>query len=433
MVLVLIFILAFMFLACLRIPIPFAVGLAGIIGMMAGGISISTIPGALFKNLNSFAYLAIPAFIYAGDIMTLGGITAALVNFVRSVVGRIKGSVGATTIITSALFGTISGSSVATVSAVGSMMLPEMVKSGYKKDYATALIAASGFLGILIPPSIPGVIYALTAGLPVHQVWLTTLVPGVILTTAYVLYNRIFYAKYEIMDTTPFTVKGYFSNIGKASPKGIVALLMPLIIFVGVYGGIMTPTEAGAVAVLYGLIAGWIIYPLFFKEKSEESLWTVTKKSAVTSATIALLIAFAAIPSTMFTFGQCAAAFTDFIFGVTESPIVFLLLVNVILIIVGMFMETNTAILLFAPILAPAAKAFGIDPLHFAAIMLLNLEIGMISPPFACNIFVSCKLSGMTMDRVLKPLLGFIAVCIPVLLLTTFIPSLSLAIVHLIG
>src|SRR5690606_27012040 len=141
-----------------------------------------------------------------------------------------------------------------------------------------------------------------------------------------------------------------------------------------------------AVAVVYGLIAGWVIYPLLFKEKSTEGLWSVTKKSAITSATICLLIAFAAIPSTMFTFGQCATAFTNFILGVTDSPVTFLLVVNVLLIIIGMFMETNTAILLFAPILVPAAKAFGIDPLHFAAIMLLNLEIGMITPPFACNI-----------------------------------------------
>lgn len=425
-----IFILSFIVLACLRIPVPFSIGLAGIIGMVVGGISLNTIPAAIFNSLDSFAFLAIPAFLFAGDVMTLGGITHALVGWVRSVVGRIKGSVGATTIITSALFGTISGSSVATVSAVGSMMLPEMVKVGYKKEYAAGMIAASGFLGILIPPSIPGVIFALTAGLPVSDVWLSTMVPGLILTTAYIIYNRIFFAHYEVVDTSPFSIGQYFKGIAKSSPRGLVALLMPVIIFVGVYGGIMTPTEAGAVAVAYGLLAGWIIYPLFFKDKAREGIWEISKKSAVTSAAICMLIAFAAIPSVMFTYGQCATAVTEWLLGITQSKITFLLLVNLVLILVGMFMETNTAILLLAPILVPAATAFGVEPLHFAAIMLLNLEIGMITPPFACNIFVSCRLANISMDRILKPVLGYIAVCIPVLLLTTYIPELSTVLIH---
>lgn len=431
MLLIGVFILSFIILACLRIPVPFAVGLAGVIGMLTGGISLSTIPAAVFNNLDSFAFLAIPAFLYSGDVMTLGGITKALIFWVRSIVGRIRGSVAATTVITSALFGTISGSSVATVSAIGTMMLPEMVRSGYKKEYATALIAASGFLGILIPPSIPGVVFALTAGLSVADVWIATLVPGVLLCAAYIIYNRIFYAKDEIVDDSPFTIGTYTKNIAKSSPRGLVALLMPVIIFVGVYGGIMTPTEAGAVAVVYGLIAGWVIYPLLFKDKSGEGLWEVSKKSAVTSSAICLLIAFAAIPSTMFTYGQCATALTDWLLSITQSKIVFLLMVNAVLLVVGMFMETNTAILLLAPILVPAAKAFGVDPVHFSAIMLLNLEIGMITPPFACNIFVSCRLANITMDKMLKPILGFIAVCIPVLLLTTYIPSLSMSMVNL--
>ncbi len=428
-----IFIIIFLILSSLRIPVPFAVGISGIIGLIVGGIPTSVIPGALFNSLNSFVFLAIPAFIYAGDVMSLGGITKALVTFVRSIVGRFKGSIGATAIIASALFGTISGASVATVSAIGSMMLPEMERAGYSKKYATSLIAASGFLGILIPPSIPGVIFAITAGLPVGYVWLSTMVPGILLTLTYVIYNRIFYAHQEMRDTSKFTFSSYAKGIKKASPKGLVSITMPIIIFVGVYGGIMTPTEAGAVAVVYGLIAGWIIFPLFFKEKSEKGLFDLSKKSAVKSAAICLTIAFAAIPSAMFTYGQCAQAITTWLMGITHSKIIFLLLVNFVLIIVGMFMETNTAILLFGPILIPAAKSFGVDPIHFGAIMLLNMEIGMITPPLAANIFVSCKISGLTMDQVLKPMLGFIAVCIPILLLTTYIPSLSLIFINLIN
>ncbi len=431
MYLIAIFIGSFVALACLRIPVPFAAGLAGIIGMLAGNISLATIPGVVANSLDSFAFLAIPAFIYAGDVMSLGGITQALIAWVRAIAGRMKGSVASTTIVASALFGTISGSSVATVSAIGGMMLPELIKAGYKKDYAVSLIAATGFLGILIPPSIPGVVYALSAGQPVGAVWLSTAVPGVILTVFYIIYNRIFFAHYETVETGRFSVGAYFAKIGKTSSRGSVALLMPVIIFVGVYGGILTPTEAGAVAVVYGLVAGWVIYPLIFKDKSGEGLWLITKKSAVTSAAICLLIAFASIPSTMFIYGQSATAVTQFLFGMTDSPAIFLLIINGMLLIVGMFMETNTSILLLAPILVPAAKAYGIDPIHFGAIMLLNLEIGMITPPFACNIFVACRLGQLSMDKILKDILGFIAVCMPVLVLTTYVPAISLWIVQL--
>lgn len=425
------FIGLFVLLAILRIPIPFSAGLSAIICMAGAGIPFSIIPAKLFGNIDSFAFLAIPAFIYSGDVMALGGITTALIGWVRSICGRLKGSVAATTVITSALFGTISGSSVATVSAIGGMMLPEMVKAGYDKKYATALIAASGFLGILIPPSIPGVVYALAVGASVSDVWLSTAVPGVLLTILYIVYNRIFHAHMEIMPAGDFNAKEYVTDIGKKSPRGLVALLMPVIIFVGVYGGILTPTEAGAVAVLYGLVAGWIIYPLLFKDRSGEGLIRVTKKSAVTAAAIMLLIATAAVPSAMFTYGNVAQAVTDWLFSITNNPTYFLLLVNGVLLIVGMFMETNTSILLLAPILVPAAKAYGIDPIHFGAVMLLNLEIGMITPPFACNIFVACKIANMSMDKILKPIFGFILVCIPVLLLTTYIPAVSMALVNL--
>ncbi len=433
MYLISMFILFFVVLAVLRIPIPFSAGLAGILCMFLGDIPLTVIPARMFGSVDSFAFLAIPAFIYSGDVMALGGITAAMITWVRSLTGRLKGSVAATAVIASALFGTISGSSVATVSAIGGMMLPEMVKAGYDKRYATALVAASGFLGILIPPSIPGVVYALSVGLPVGDVWLATAVPGVLLTIVYVVYNRIFFAHHEIQDTGAFTARTYFQKVAKTSARGVVALLMPVIIFVGVYGGIMTPTEAGAVAVAYGLLAGWVIYPLIFKDKSEAGLIAITKKSAVTSAAIMLLIAFAAIPSAMFTYGDCATAVTDWLLGITQSPVVFLLLVNGVLLIVGMFMETNTSILLLAPILAPAATAFGIDPIHFSAVMLLNLEIGMITPPFACNIFVACRLGDLSMDKILVPILGFIACCIPVLFATTYVPSISLCIVRWMG
>lgn len=425
MLLICIFICTFMIFACFRIPVAISAALGGFIAMCVGGLNINMMPNSTFSTLDSFAFLAIPAFIYSGDLMTTSGISHALMGFIRAILIRLKGNVAATVAISSALFGTISGSSVATVSAIGSMMLPEMLKAGYEKTYSASLIAASGFLGILIPPSIPGVVYGIAAGQPIAQVWMSTASAGIMVTIAYIIYNRIFFAKQEIMPVGDFNFKEYMGNIKKLTPRALVALLMPIIIFVGVYGGILTPTEAGAVAVAYGLLAGYLIYPVAFHDDISDIKFSATvKKSAVTSATISMLIGFAAIASAMITYSGGAADFTKWMLSLTDNPTIFLLIINGMLIIVGMFMETNTSILLLAPILVPAAQAYGINPIHFGAIMLLNLEIGMITPPFASNLFVACKISHTTMDQLLKPILGFIAVCIPILLLITYCPAL---------
>lgn len=430
MQIVLIFLLVFMGLAIIRVPIPFSMGAAGVVGMLWVGVPLGIIPSAIYNSLDSFAFLAIPAFICAGDIMSVGGITSSLVSFVRAIFGQIKGSVGATTIIASMLFGTISGSSIATVSGIGGMMIPEMCRCGYKKEYAVSLVAASGFLGILIPPSIPGLVYALSSGLSVADVWLATAVPGVLLTIAFVIYNRIFFAKYEKPDGPIGEPTDYVKKIISRIPRGMVSLLMPIIIFGGVYGGILTPTEAGAVAVGYGLIAGWFIFPILFKEKPTSSLLSVFKNSGVTSSTICLLIAFAAIPSAMFVYSNTVPLVTKYLLTLTDSPVVFLLIANLLMFLVGMFMETNTSILLLAPIMVPAATAYGVDPIHFGAVMLLNLEIGMITPPFSANVFVACRIGDTTLDKVLKHVFGFIVICIPVLLITTYVPEISLTLVE---
>lgn len=431
MPLILIFLAVFLTLAIIRVPIPFAAGAAGIVGMIWGGVPLGIIPSAIYNSLDSFAFLAIPAFICAGDVMSIGGITQSLVAFVRAIFGRIKGSVGATTVMASMLFGTISGSSIATVSGIGGMMIPEMCRAGYKKEYAISLVAASGFLGILIPPSIPGLVYALSSGLPVADVWIATAGPGILLTIAFIIYNRLFFARYERPEGNTGASGEYVRKIVRRFPRGMVSLLMPVIIFGGVYGGVLTPTEAGAVAVGYGLIAGWFIFPFLFKEKPSASLFAVFQKTGITSSTICLLIAFAAIPSAMFVYSNTVPQVTNFLLNLTESPWVFLLIANILMLLVGMFMETNTSILLLAPIMVPAAKAYGIDPIHFGSIMLLNLEIGMITPPFSCNVFVACKIGDSTMDKVIKNVLGFILICIPVLLLTTYVPAISLTLVNL--
>ena len=427
-----IFLLVFLGLALIRVPIPFAMGIGSVVTMLAAGVNLDSVPMAVSNSLNVFTWLAIPAFIFAGDLMAATGISSAIMNFAKSFIGRLRGAAGAVTVVTCMLFGAITGSSLATITGIGGMMLPELDKEGYNHRYGTALISACGFLGLLIPPSIPGILYAMMSGQNLMKVWLCTITPGLMLGLSYILINYIKYGRKEEKTKEPFKIGTYFAGIGKATWSSLLALLMPVIIFYGIYGGIFTATEAGAVAVAYGLIVGWIILPIFKKKWPEKKFRTLVLEAGVTSATIAMLNVFAAVAGKMITFTRIPAMLTDAMLSLTDSKIVFLLILNILLIIVGMFMETNSSILLLGPILIPVATSFGVDPIHFAGIMLLNLEIGMITPPFAANLFVGCRVGNVSMDQVLPSMVPFFIACVIVLLLTTYVPHLALFLPNLI-
>lgn len=433
MTMVAVFFIVFLIFAFLKVPVGFSILIGGVAGYTTGGLTFDTWPSALFAGLDSFPLLAIPAFFLAGDLMATGGISEAIVDFINAIVGRLRGALGAVLVITCALFGAITGSSVATVSAVGNILKEPMLKSGYDKKYFTALISAAGFLGTLIPPSVPGIMYALVANQKVTDVWMSTVGPGILLTTIYCITNFIMCGQKIPKTTENFVFKTYTSGIAKTTPKALVAFIMPAIIFGGVYGGAFTATEAGAVAVVYGIIAGWVIYPLLFKLKPEDKLSKTIRKSAMSSLTIALLICTATIIGRMVALGGVTKTISDFMMNVTDSKIIFLLITNLLLILVGMFLETNTGILLFCPILCPIAQAYGINLVHFGAMLLLNLEIGLITPPFAANLFVACKMSKLSLDEILKDLIPFFAVCIPVLLITTFWEPFSMFLPNLIN
>ena len=427
-----IFLLVFLGLALIRLPIPFAMGIGSVVTMLYAGVNLDSVPMAVSNSLNVFTWLAIPAFIFAGDLMAATGISSAIMNFAKSFIGRLRGAAGAVTVVTCMLFGAITGSSLATITGIGGMMLPELDKEGYDHKYATALISACGFLGILIPPSIPGILYAMMSGQNLMKVWLCTITPGLMLGLSYILINYIKYGRKEEKTKEPFKIGTYFAGIGKATWSSLLALLMPVIIFYGIYGGIFTATEAGAVAVAYGLIVGWIILPIFKKKWPEKKFRTLVLEAGVTSATIAMLNVFAAVAGKMITFTRIPAMLTDAMLSLTDSKIVFLLILNILLIIVGMFMETNSSILLLGPILIPVATSFGVDPIHFAGIMLLNLEIGMITPPFAANLFVGCRVGKVSMDQVLPFMVPFFIACVIVLLITTYVPQIALFLPNLI-
>ncbi|MGN1144186.1 MAG: TRAP transporter large permease [Anaerovoracaceae bacterium] len=431
-----IFLGIFLVLALLRVPIPFAMGIGSIIVYLQAGGTAVAISMKVFGALNVFTFLAIPAFIFAGDLMAASGISSAIMRFANAFIGRLRGAAGAVTIVTCMLFGAITGSSLATITGIGGMMLPELQKAGYDKRYATGLISACGFLGILIPPSIPGILYAMMAGENLMKVWLCTVTPGILLGVLYIAINFFTYGRKEPKAKIahgPFQIGPYLKGIVTETWHSLTALLMPVIIFYGIYGGIFTPTEAGAVAVAYGLLIGWVVNPIFLKKKPEVGIVKLLSDGAVTSSTIAMLNTFATVAGIMITYTRIPAILTEAMFSITHSKVVFLLILNIMLIIVGMFMETNSSILLLGPILIPIATSFGVDPIHFAGIMLLNLEIGMITPPFAANLFVGCRVGKLNMEDVLPKMIPFFVACLVVLIITTYVPAVATFLPNLVS
>lgn len=421
-----IFLFIFLALAFLRVPVAFSMGLATITTMVTAGVSLKSLPIAYFNGLNSFTFLAIPAFIVAGDLMGSSGISTSILIFTDSIIGRLRGSLGATTVVTSLLFGTLTGSSLATVTAIGGMMLPEMQKRGYSKKYSTALIASCGFLGILVPPSIPGIVYAMMSGESLMKVWLCTLTPGLMVGASYIVINYFCVGRKEPLNTTPFHVGPYVQNIGKQFCRSLLALLMPLIIFYGIYGGVFTPTEAGGMAVFYGILVGWVILPIFKKRWPDKKFFALLSDSAISSASVCAIICLAVITDRMIIFTRVPQNLTHILHLLTSSKFFFLFLVNILLLIAGMFMETNSAVMLLGPILIPVAKSYGVDPIHFAAIVLLNMEIGMITPPMAGNLFVACRIADLNMDDVIKDLIPFFVAAVICLAIVTYVPDIVL-------
>lgn len=420
-----IFIVILMALATIRVPMALAILGAALACFLMTGRSLGIVAPTAFSALDVFAFLAVPAFIFAGALMLHGRIVNSILTLFAVVTRGAKGALSGFAIVISMVFGTLSGSSAATVSMVGGMLIPEMVKQGYDRAKTTGLIGASGVLGILIPPSIPGIMFAISSNQSVAAVWLVTVTPALLLGAIWIVVamvtNRPVPGREPQADVTEPVVRGE-----KAVIRSLPALAAPLIIFVGIYGGIFTPTEAGAVVVLYSLLVG----AFFYKGLNLRNIGPIVLEAAKISAAILILLAMATISARLFTLTGLPRALTGAVAGLDLGVIGFLIVLNVLLIAIGMFMETNMSIIVLTPILLPIAVSYGVDPLHFGAIMLLNLELGMITPPFAGNLFIACRISGLPFNKVLKPLIPYWLTAIPVLAITTFWPDFTLAFVH---
>lgn len=412
----------------LKVPFGVTVGGAALTTLLIAGTDVREVPQVATVALDSFPLLAIPGFVLAGMLMARGGVSEAIVRFAAAFVGHLRGSIGAIAVTASALFGTVCGSSIATIAAVGGFMMPEMDRAGYDRRYSAALIGAAGFIGILIPPSVPGILYAVTAGLSIADVWLSTVAPALVLIVLFCVINYFQSRRAHDRAARP-PVAEYFAGIGRASWRVLPALGMPVLIFGGIYGGLFTPTEAAGVTALYGLVVSVFVY----RGIKARGLWGLFQSATLMSAILSVLISFASIAGRMVTNLQIPASLSVFVSENIGSAMVFLLITNVLLLLIGMFFETNTSILVLTPIFATVAVAMGVEPLHFAAIMLLNLEIGMITPPFAGNLFLSCRLAGVRLDQVIKPLVPFYIAALAVLALTTLWPDFSTWLPELIG
>ena len=429
---VILFILIFAVSACLlRMPVSFSMGGTALIMFALIGLKYAHYSQGLYVTLDSFAYLAIPFFVLAGGIMQHSGISESLIKLIDAIAGRVKASLGAVTILASAAFGLLTGSNMATMATIGGIMVPEMTKKGYKKSYSGALIAACSYLGTFIPPSVPGIMYALCSGCKVSEVWLSTVVPGLMFLTGYMIYNRICQSNTEVKTTEPFKFSNYAVNIGKQMAYSFGALLMPIIIFGGIYGGIFTATEAGAVSVAYGII--YYVIKLIRKhskgEKMEQGMYAIFCDSMATTAMICCTLCFARSAGYVFTLSGVADALADFIVKNFRNKYVFLLVVNVIFLVQGTFIDLNSGILIMTPLLLPSVIAMGINPIHFAAIMLTNLNIGSITPPLAGSLYFGAKLAGADTVETIKEAVPFMLIGIVCVLLVTYIPAISLALI----
>ena len=408
-------------LVLLFINVPVAVALAMTAAMffvIQSEMPIVAIFQRMFNSIDSFPLLAIPFFILAGKLMETGGISKRLIRLAEVMLGRVRGGLALVSIISCAFFAALSGSAAATTAAVGAIMIPAMVKKGYDANFSTAIQAAGGTIGVIIPPSVPLVLFGVTASVSIADLFVAGIIPGLFVTVALLALVYVISIMKDYGGGEKYNVKEF----GIAFKDAILALLMPVIILGGIYSGVFTPTEAALVAVVYGLIVGVFIY----REIKIKDLFNIFSQATVMSATILFIIAGASVFAYYLTRERIPAQITEALLGITDNWIIALLIINVILLIVGTFMETAAAILILTPILAPVATALGIDLVHFGIIMIVNLAIGYITPPVGLNLFVANKIAGTRFEGVVRAIIPFVIVMFVCTLIISFIPALSL-------
>ena len=411
----------------LGVPVGFALGLSALCGIMAGGTqTIGFLSQTMVSGCDSFPILAVPLFILAGEMMGGGGVSRRILDVFKASFGRFYGGLAICTVAFCMFFAAVSGSGPATVAAVGGMVVPTMLAEGYDKSFTLALIACAGGIGVIIPPSIPMVFYGTSTGASIGNLFMAGMLPGILIGCCLIIYCYFMGRKHGWKnDKEPFSWK----KVGKALWDGKFALLDPFIILGGIYSGIFTPTEAAAVACMYGLFCGAIIY----RELTPRKLLDVMKGAVSTTGTTMLIVGAATSFAKILSISGVPTAVANAISSVSDNKILILMLINILLLIVGCFMDTTPAMLILAPILMPIATSLGVDIIHFGIIMVVNLAIGFITPPLGINLFVAARVGDEPLGVVIKGIIPFITIMLVDLILITYIPAISMTLVHLLA
>ena len=405
----------------LGVPIAFVlVGSSALALVADGGTNLSIIIQRMFSGTGSFTLLAIPFFVLAGNLMSAGGISRRLVNLCNSVLGHIPGGLAMVAVATCAFFAARSGSSAATAAAVGAIIIPEMLKHKYDRNFAAATIASSAELGVIIPPSIGLIQYGVAAEQSIGELFMAGFLPGLFICATLMAVAHILAKKQGFIPTEKSTGAEKVQSFKEA----ILAILMPVIILGGIYSGFFTPTEAAVVAVFYGLVVGVFVY----REIKIQDLGKIFYDSVITMATVCLIMSASTIFGWILAREQVPQALAQTFLSISSSKYVFLILINIMLLIVGCFCEAGAAMVILAPLLAPIAQTLGIDLIHFGIIMMTNLAIGMMTPPVGVNLYVVCDSAKVKIEGMMKYLMIYFGVLVVDLMIVTFVPPLSLLI-----
>lgn len=407
-------------------PILFALGVSSLAALAySGDVPMAVIGQKMWSSVDNFALLAIPFFVLAGMIMERGGVSRRIVAFAMTLFGRISGGLGIVGVAASTLFSALSGSTPATIAAVGGMIIPEMNKRGYSKPFSAALHICAGCVGVIIPPSITMIIFAVIAEASVGKLFLGGIVPGLLICLALMVICYLISKKHDYPKEPVCTPKQMVYTFKDA----FLALLTPVIILGGILGGVTTATEAAVIAVLYAFVISFFVY----RELSLADIKTILLETVYISATIMGVMAAAGIFGWILVTNQVPQIIAEAMMSITENKLLILLMLNIVLLIVGTFLDTGAALIIFVPMMLPIANSIGVDPVHFGVVVVINLAIGMATPPLGIGLFVGCRIAKLPIQDVIKPIMPFLAVMIGILFLVTYVPEIVMFLPNLFG